>query len=67
VLIFFTFLLGFAVKVPMWRCILVAGRPRRSAHRRFVILAAITLKIGGYGFLRFACRSPGRLCGCWTG
>ncbi len=52
--LFFAFLAGFAVKVPMWP--VHTWLP--SAHVEAptagsVILAAITLKIGGYGFLRF--------------
>ena len=33
---------------------LAARRSRRGAHRRLVVLAAIMLKLGCYGFLRFS-------------
>ena len=53
--IFFTFLLAFAIKVPMWP--LHTWLP--DAHTEApaggsVILAALMLKMGAYGFLRFS-------------
>lgn len=53
--IFFAFLLGFSVKVPMWPVhTWLPDAHVEAPTGGSVILAAITLKIGGYGFLRFA-------------
>ena len=53
--LFFAFLAGFAIKVPMWPVhTWLPDAHVEAPTSGSVILAAVMLKVGGYGFIRFS-------------